>query len=217
VTASVLSGCGQAKPGVAVEVGDQTLTASAIDELAVSYCKGLQPQLKANGAVFPMSYVRSYVVRNLTVKAAAEQLADDYSVTLPASYGESVRSLRDQIAASFPKNRVDDVVEVESVGAYVQAVELEVGGILLAAEGKTGADDAAKQARGQDALTQWLSEHPADVNPRYGIAVGNADLQAPQFVDTNTSFALSPNAVKGDATDPDQAYAATLPSSQRCG
>ena len=54
---------------------------------------------------------------------------------------------------------------------YVQAVETEVGGVLLAEEGTTDADDATKQARGADALQQWISEHPADVNPRYGIAV----------------------------------------------
>jgi hypothetical protein len=217
VAASALSGCGSAKPGVAVEVGDQTLTTSMVDEMSVSYCEGLEPQFEANGAVFPMSYVRAYVVRNLTVKAAAEQLADAYSVTLPESYGEAVSSLRDQVEASFPADRVDDVVAVESVGPYVQAVETEVGGVLLAAEGQSDADDAAKQARGQDALTQWMSEHPAEVNPRYGISVSDAGLDVPTFVDTSTSFALSDNAVKGDQAEPDPAYTATLPSSQRCG
>jgi hypothetical protein len=218
VAASTLSGCGSAKPGVAVEVGDQTLSTSKVDEMSVAYCDGLAPQLKANGAVFPMSYVRAYVVRNLTLRAAAEQLADAYSVQLPASYGQAVRDLRDQVAASFPAERVDDVVEVESVGAYLQAVELEVGGILLADSGESGSDDAAKLARGKDALTAWMSEHPAEVNPRYGIKVSDNDLQAaPQFVDTSTSFALSDDAVKGDLAEPDQEYAATLPSAQRCG
>ena len=215
--AAALSGCGSARPGVAVEVGDQTLTTSTVDEMSEAYCGGLEPQLQANGAVFPMSYVRAYVVRNLTVKAAAEQVADAYSVTLPASYGQAVSDLRKQITQTFPKEHVDDVVEIESVGSYVQAVETEVGGILLAEEGGSGADDAAKQARGQDALTQWLSEHPAEVNPRYGIAVRDTSLQAPSFVDTGTSYALSENAVNGDKAEPDQEYAATLPSSQRCG
>ena len=72
-------------------------------------------------------------------------------------------------------------------------------------------------ARGADALQQWISEHPADVNPRYGITVSGPDLGAPTFVDTSTSYALSPNAVDAAKAEPDQAFAATLPSSQRCG
>jgi hypothetical protein len=214
--ALTLSGCAGANPGVAVKVGDQTLSTSEVDQVTVNYCDGLEAQLKAGGAVFPLSYVRAYVVRNLTVRAAAEQLAHHYSVTLPPSYDQAVRDLRGQLAG-VREDRIDDVLEVESVGAYVQAVETEVGGVLLAQAGEYGADDEAKQARGEDALQQWMSEHPADINPRYGIAVSDTSLQAPKFVDTGTSYAITPNAVNGDKTDPDQAFAATLPESQRCG
>lgn len=217
LAAFVLSGCGGALPGVAVEVGDKTVSTSTVDDLTVAYCEGLEPQLEASGAVFPMSYVRGYVVRNLAVRAAAEQLAETYRIKLPASYAEAVRDLRGQLAAGFREDRVDDVVEVESVGAYVQAVQIEVGEVLLASEGDSGADDQAKLARGQEALTEWLAEHPAEVNPRYGIRVADTSLDAPPFVDTSTSYALSDEAAKGALTEPDQAWAATLPSSQRCG
>ena len=219
--AFTLSACGStspgtASPGTAVAIGDQRLATSDVDDLSVAYCDGLEAQLKSSGAVFPMSYVRAYVARNLTVRAAAEQLADEYDVTLPPSYDQALRDLETQLAG-FREDRIDQVMEVESVTAYVQAVETEVGGILLAEEGKTDADDAAKQARGADALQQWMSEHPADVNPRYGIAVSTPSLDAPTFVDTSTSFALSPNAVAAAKAEPDQELAATLPSSQRCG
>jgi hypothetical protein len=217
LVAFTLSGCGGAIPGVAVEVGDQSVSTSRVDDLTVAYCEGLEPQLEANGAVFPMSYVRGYVVRNLAVRAAAEQLAETYDVQLPAGYAQSVRDLRAQLAEGFREDRVDDVVEIESVGAYVQAVQIEVGGLLLADEGVTGSDDQAKLTRGQDAMLEWLGEHPAEVNPRYGIEVVDTSLDAPAFVDTSTSYALSENAAKGAQAEPDQAYAATLPSSQRCG
>jgi peptidyl-prolyl cis-trans isomerase SurA len=216
VAAFTLSGCAGASPGVAVSIGDQTLSTSEVDDLTVAYCEGLEPQFEANGAVFPMNFVRAYVVRNLTVKAAAEQLAEHYSVELPPSYDQAVRDLRDQLAG-FKEDRIDQVLEVESVGPYVPAVEIEVGGRLLVDEGTAGADDAAQQARGEDALVQWMAEHPADVNPRYGIAISNADLDAPRFVDTGTSYALSPRAADAAKSEPDQDYAATLPSSQRCG
>jgi hypothetical protein len=217
LAAFTLSGCGGAIPGVAVEVGDQSVSTSRVDELTVAYCEGLEPQLESRGSVFPMSYVRGYVVRNLAVRAAAEQLAEDYDVQLPASYAESVRSLREQLAAGFREDRIDDVVEVESVGAYVQAVQLEVGRLLLAGEGDSGAAQDAQLARGQQAMTEWLGEHPAEVNPRYGIKVVDVSLDAPAFVDTSTSYALSENATKGAQAEPDQAYAAGLPASQRCG
>jgi hypothetical protein len=202
---------------VAVEVGDQTVSTSKVDDLTVAFCEGLEPGLQSNGSVFPMSYVRGYVVRNLAVRAAAEQLAETYGVELPASYAQAVRDLRTQLATGFREDRIDDVVEVESVGAYVQAVELEVGDVLLAGEGDAGADDQAKLARGEEALTEWLAEHPAEVNPRYGIKVVDTSLNEPTFVDTSTSYALSDDAVKGASAEPDQAWAATLPSSQRCG
>jgi hypothetical protein len=163
-----------------------------------------------------MSYVRAYVVRNLTVRAAAQQLAQHYAITLPPSYDQAVRDLRTQLAG-VREDRLDNVLEVESVGAYVQAVETEVGGLLLGQAGTSGADDQAKQARGQDALQQWLSEHPADVNPLYGISVADTSLQAPTFVDTSTSYPVSADAINGAKKEPDQAYAATLPETQRCG
>jgi hypothetical protein len=164
--------------------------------------------------------VRGYVVRNLTVRAAAEQLAEQYAVDLPPSYEQAVSSLREEIEASFRQDRVEQALEVDSTGPYVSAVELEVGGILLAQAGQAGGD-AEKQARGEEALQEWMSEHPADINPRYGISVTDANLERPKFVDTTTSYALTPNAVDAAKinTDegPDQAQTATLPRSQRCG
>ena len=221
VAAFTLSGCAGANPGVAVNVGDQTLSTSEVDELTVAYCEGIAPQLESGGAVFPMGFVRGYVVRNLTLQAAAEQLAEHYSVELPPSYDEAVRTLRTNLETSFRADRVDQALEVDSAGLYVDAVELAVGELLLEQAGQTGADDEAKRARGKDALQEWLSEHPADVNPRYGIAVTGTDLGPPNFIDTGTSFPLSATAVNaekaGSDDGPDPDYTATLPSSQRCG
>jgi hypothetical protein len=221
VAALTLSACGgtspgTASPGTAVNIGDQTLAASDVDDLSVAYCDGLEAQLRSSGTVFPMSYVRAYVVRNLTVRSAAEQLAEEHDITLPPSYDQALRDLENNLAG-FPEDRIDQVMEVESVTPYVQAVETEVGGVLLAEEGTTDADEATKQARGADALQQWISEHPADVNPRYGIAVSTPSLDAPTFVDTSTSYALSPDAVAAAQAEPDMELAATLPTSQRCG
>ena len=63
VAALTLSACGStspgtASPGTAVNIGDQSLATSDVDDLSVAYCDGLEAQLKSSGAVFPMSYVR---------------------------------------------------------------------------------------------------------------------------------------------------------------
>jgi hypothetical protein len=213
VAALSLSGCGISNPGVASEVGDQTVSTSDVNRLTTGYCDALRPQLESGGQIYPIRYLRGYVVGNLTVKAAAEQLADNYGVTLGADYQETLKDLETQYAA-LPADSRDEVIEVETAGAYITAVEHAVGSAILEGEGDTGADDDARVSRGRDELQLWLADHPADVNPRYGIQITNADFT---FADTSTSYPLTPNAVAADKAQPDQTYAATLPSSQRCG
>jgi len=211
--ALTLSGCGQASPGVASKVGDQTVSTSDVNRLTSGYCAAFADQFKAQGQIYPLRYVRAYVAGQMTLKAAAEQLAADNGVTEPAGYTDSVKQLEQQLAG-LPESDRANVMAVESAGAYVQAVETEVGGKLLVAEGKVGSDDQAKLNRGKEALDVWLADHPADVNPRYGIQIADADFAE---VETGTSYPLSPDAVDANKSQPDQAYAATLPSSQRCG
>src|SRR6478735_8195647 len=78
VAALSLSGCGVASPGVASEVGNQTVSMSDVDRLTSGYCDALRPQLESGGQIYPIRYLRGYVVGNLTLEAAAKQLADEY-------------------------------------------------------------------------------------------------------------------------------------------
>ena len=213
VAALALSGCGITSPGVAAEVGDQTVSTSEVDRLTNGYCDALRPQLQSGGQIYPMRYLRGYVVGSLTIQAAAEQLADDYNVALGAGYQQALKDLESQYAG-LPEGARDMVLEVESAGAYTTAVQHAVGSAILEGEGDTGADDAARVSRGHDALQLWLADNPADVNPRYGVQITNGDFT---FADTSTSYPLTPDAVAADKAQPDQTYAATLPSSQRCG
>jgi hypothetical protein len=212
VAALTLSGC-DASPGVAAKVGDQTISVADVDQLTTGYCAAFVDQFKASGEMYPLRYVRGYVVGQLTLQAAAEQFAADNGVTLGADYTQEIKDLEDQ-AAAFPAAVRDDLVAVETAGRYVTAVEAVAGAQLLEQEGDTSADDDAAASRGRDAFIVWLGEHPADVNPRYGIQVTDGAFAD---VETGTSYALSPNAVAAAKAQPDQAYAATLPSSQRCG
>jgi hypothetical protein len=213
VLALALSGCGAAGGGTASQVGDQSVKVSDVDRLTTGYCKALEPQLEAAGQIYPLRYLRGYVVGNLTIKAAAEQFADDYSVTLPASYQQSLKDLETNLE-TLPAAARPLVLEVESAGTYTTAVQTAVGAQLLAGAGTTDATEAAQQSRGRDAFDVWLGDHPVDINPRYGIAVSNGDFRV---TDTSTSYALSPDAVAAGKADPDQEYATLLPVSQRCG
>jgi hypothetical protein len=213
VAALTLSGCGAASPGVAAKVGDETISVADVDRLTTGYCEAFEDQFKASGEVYPLRYVRGYVVGQLTLQAAAEQFAADNGVTLGADYTQEIKDLEAQ-AAAFPAAARDDLVAVETASRYVTAVETAVGTQLLQQEGDTSADDATVSSRGRDAFIVWLGEHPADVNPRYGIQVADGAFTD---VETGTSYALSPNAVAAAKAQPDQAYAGTLPSSQRCG
>ena len=214
VMALALTGCGAAaSPGAAATVGDQTVSASHVNELTDGYCSAFREQFKAQGTVLPLRLLRSYVVGTLTIQAAAEQLAEENGIAEPEGYVQAVKDLEMQ-AAALPEAHRGDVIEVESAGAYATAVETDLGGQLLLNEGTAGADDAAKESRGREALSVWLAEHPAEVDPRYGIQITNGTFTDDE---TGTSYPLSPNAVAAAKQQPDQTYAATLPSSQRCG
>jgi hypothetical protein len=213
VAALSLSGCGSASPGVASTVGDTTVTTSDVDRLTSGYCAAFEDQFKAAGQIFPLRIIRAYVAGQMTMQAATEQFAADNGVALPASYTDEVKQLEEQLSGLPEANR-DSVLEVEKAAAYVRAIETEVGGQLLADEGQTDADDEAKLSRGKEALDVWLADNPATVNPRYGIQITNGDFTD---AETGTSYPLSANAVSANKSQPDQAYAATLPSSQRCG
>src|SRR3954453_8026147 len=164
VVALSLSGCGTsaAQAGAAATVGDQTVTTSEVNRLTEGYCAAFAPQFKSDGTVLPMQVVRGYVVGTMTVNAAAQQLAESYGIDEPEGYSQTVKDLENQ-AAGLPDAHRSQVLEVENAGAYTSAVQTQVGGMLLADEGTTDADDATKASRGREALELWLGEHPADV------------------------------------------------------
>ena len=164
--------------------------------------------------IYPMRYLRGYVVGSLTIKAAAEQLADHYDVTLGADYQQALKDLETSYAA-LPADSRDDGDRGRVRGAYATAVEHAVGSAILEGEDDTGADDAARVSRGHDALQLWLADHPADVNPRYGVADHQRRLHVRRH--QHVVRPDRPTPWTADKAQPDQAYAATLPSSQRCG
>ncbi len=170
MAALTLSGCGNAGPGVAAKVGDQTVTVSDVDRLTEGYCRALEPQITAQGQVVPMRLVRTFVAGSLTLQAAAEQLADENDITQPDGYADQVKQVETQ-SEGLPAAHRDDFVEVGSARVYVTALERQIGAQLLLNEGNPSANDDQKVSRGREELVVWLGEHGVDINPRYGFAI----------------------------------------------
>ena len=217
LAALTLSGCGDAGPGVAAKVGDETVTVADVDRLTDGYCKALEPQISAQGQVVPMRLVRTFVAGSLTLQAAAEQLADASGITRPDGYADQLKQVETQ-AEGLPAAHRDDFVEVGTARVFVTALERQIGGRLLLDEGNPSADDDQKVSRGREELVVWLGEHGVDINPRYGFEIKDGNIVD---VANDTSYPLSANAVAAGkfnaSTGPDQTYSASLPASQRCG
>ncbi|WP_457206284.1 hypothetical protein [Nocardioides sp. P5_C9_2] len=210
----VLTGCGSsARPGVAIEVGDETISTSTVDSASAHLCTALGDEFSANGTVVPMGFIRQGVVQLMALSSTAHQIADEYGVEPGAAYEREVAS-RTRTAAAFPEEVRDDYVEVMSANALANDVLEQVGRAELAEQGfEDPTVDQVNQA-GTDIFTSWPDANGIVVDPRYGVELVDGTLTP---VDTNLSMAVGDDAKAGLATEPDPTYANTLPENHRCG
>jgi peptidyl-prolyl cis-trans isomerase SurA len=208
----LLTGCGAVpdlNPGVAVRVDDDAVSTRDLEDLAVDYCSALAAGEQAGGAV-PNHFVYGLSASSLGLRSAATQLMAEHDVTVDASYDKTVEQAKTEQLASLDEAQRDAVIEVGAASIYVSAAETSVGRKVL---GGTPSDEDALAA-GQKALVAWIDDHDVRVDPKYGvsIATGTAVLS-----DTSVSYSISDVAKAGQAEQPDNAAAAALPESQRCG
>ncbi|GAB3022416.1 hypothetical protein GCM10011376_27790 [Nocardioides flavus (ex Wang et al. 2016)] len=205
----LLTGCGSASPGVAAKVGDEELTVRQIDAMTANYCTAVG-DLESE---VPMGFVRQYVVQLLTLRSQATQIADEYGVEAGSSYRNDVAQ-RLGTAGTQPEEVREDYVELASTTAYVQDILDQVGRIELEESGVSDpTTDQATQA-GIDVFNQWPNANDIEIDPRYGLEVVDGVLSP---VDTNTSVAVGETAKAGLGTEPDPAFARSLPTNHRCG
>lgn len=217
----VLSGCGGAHPGVAVEVGDREISTRRVDTAARHLCTALREleDLESGDQVYSMAFVRQRVVGLLTLRAQTEQIAEEYDVEPGAAYRDAVAQT-ETAAAPLADDVRADYVEVWTAGELAGDVLEQVGRIELE---EKGVEDPTPEQVGQagiDVFTVWPDVHGVEVDPRYGLE--NADgLLSP--VDTSVAVAVSEPARDGLAAalaspqEQDVAYARSLPPEQRCG
>jgi len=212
-----LSGCGAAgtdfHPGVAAQVGDSSITVSQVDTVAGDYCSAITSQLQSNQQVLPLHYLRTGVAGRLTLVAAAKQFAAEKGVSAGDAYDQKVSQLQGAVA-SLPTDQQDAVIQIESSGDYISGVEQAVGKQVLRAAGAPTTKAADAAAAGKKAFSTWLADQDISIDPQFGLKI-EGDQTVP--TDTSISYALSDTAKNGAATSPDQSYASSLPSSNRCG
>jgi hypothetical protein len=239
----VLSGCGLTgqgfQPGVAVVVGDQTITQGHIGDLTGDYCRGVGDALKQQGQQVSLRYLSSQVVvPQLTIRLLVEQLAEELGVEPTKQYRTEVSTLRTRVA-DLDKDAADAVVEVESARSYYIDVLTSIGAKENGDSGDNGDESSAASdnlTSGREALTRWMLHGGAGtdqgagdaprlaINPRYGLRFAETDEEADKEgplirTGTDTSFAVSDVAKGGLApeTVEDPAYLASLPPRMICG
>jgi hypothetical protein len=213
---ALLAGCGvagtQFHPGIAAQVGDETITTRHIDQLTDDYCKAVEKVSKGQSdasAPTPMRYLTHEFATDLVVKAATEQLAESYDVQPSSTYKSGLAQLEPQIA-KLSDTQKDAVREVIGARSYAQDVLTQIGDLSLKKQGTTGSTDD-QYAEGQKLLQGWFGDHDVDVNPRYSIQIGTGDQ-----VDTDLSYALGTTAKAGLQAEPDTTYTDSLPGNLVC-
>ncbi len=204
----LLTGCGAVpafNPGVAARVGDETVSLSQVDDVSASFCKYVEGQLQ-EGQVLAGHYLRGQVAGALALRVAVDQFAEEQGVSAADDYDKAVTEAEKQLG-SLPRDQVQAVIDVQGVQLYLQAVEKSVG-----EQQGAGGDDATKA--GEKAFLAWLADQDVDVDPRFGVSI---EKGATAPADTSLSFGLGDTTQKADADQPDTAYAALLPETQRCG
>ena len=209
VAGLLLTGCGSAAPGVAARIGDQELTVRQVDSVTSHYCTALG-ELESE---VPMSYVRQFVIQLLALRSQAEQIADEYGVEPGSTYLNDVAQ-RQGTAATKPEAVREDYVDLASTQAYAQDILDQVGKIVLDEQGVDDATAEQISQAGVDVFNQWPDIHGVEIDPRYGLKSIDGVLTP---VDTNTSVAVGKTAKSGLATQPDTAFAKSLPTTHRCG
>ncbi len=206
----LLTGCNDVPefdPGVAAQVGDDTISMQTVNDTTAAYCQAAEKQLQQEQAL-PQHYLRDQVAGSLALRAAADQFAAEHGVTADPSYDQAVQQA-EQSLSDLSESQRQAIIDVQGAATYVAAVEKAVGQSLGG-----GGGDKATTAAGQQAFQDWLADQDIRIDPRFGVSI-DGGTSTPS--DTSLSFALSDTSTKANADQPDTEYAGALPDNQRCG
>lgn len=206
----LLSGCGATQPGVAAQVGDDTISVDQVDELTTSLCTVLEdlPEGDPNTPA-PVSgaTARNNALQGLIFRSIADQMADDYGVQAGPDYEAQVDRVRLQFG-SIDDAKVEAALPAYTSVAYFVDIMRQIG--ETTEDGLTG-DQAL--AAGVQVAQEWEADHGIETNPLFeSFSIGDQEIVSER---SDLAFAVSQSAK--DAEEASDSYAASLPESQRCG
>jgi hypothetical protein len=163
LTAALLTGCAQNAPGVAAQVGDDTITDKQVDQLAEALC--LLNAQSQQGQV-PTQQVRRQALQILLDNTLAADIIDpdevDKKQLLDAR--QQVQASRDSLPERL-RAPFDDAV----VGfATAQLGLVALGRQALEDNGTKNPDDQTALTEGQKLRTRHAREVGVSVDPRFG-------------------------------------------------
>ena len=212
LAAILLTGCAGASPGVAVQVGEETITTNELDERVTEYCTALEQQLEANATTVLNRLFRAGMAGSMAERSMAEQIAEEYAVEAGQLYDDKVASVEQSVAV-LPEDVQEVVVDVETKATYVEAIKTAVGEQLLTEESGTHGTYTQRVERGQQAFDDWAADNEVTFDPALGVDLVDGKLTS---VDTDLSYAVSREARDAGAEQPDPSYSRQQPSAQRC-
>lgn len=212
-TAVLLSGCGAAQPGVAAQIGEETIALSQVDDAAQAVCRSFEEQLRSSSQLVPMSQMRQYSLSLLAASSEARQIAEEYGVEPDAAFQTEVANYT-RTAANLPEELREVYVEVMTAEALVTSVIAESGEAALVAEGVVNPTTEQAAQRGSDIFSTWPDVNGVEVDPRFGLKLVDGQLQ---LAETSLSVPVSEVAVEGGAEQPGADFVGSLPVGHRCG
>ena len=209
VAAAALGGCGGATPGVAAEVGDDTITIDEVDQLAGDVCAVQEdlPEASApQGQATSGLRARDGALQSLVLRSIADQMADDYGLTTDQDYQAQVDQARTQLR-SVDEEKVEAALPAYTALPYFINIMRQVGEQNGAANTDEALTEGIRQAQ------DWQADHPIRTNPMFGsFNIGDQEIESER---DDLSFPASSTAK--DAAGGSADYFASLPESQRCG
>ena len=206
----LLSGCAGLRPGTAVQVGEERIPTTEVDEVAGSFCDALEPQLAQQAETIPNSYLRGGIAGTLALRSVAEQVAADFGVEADSEqYLQQMEDLRRNVAALSPEQQ-EAVIAIESAPFYVQAIQTAVGEEILEGDG----EESDFVAAGDEEFQAWIEENGVEFDPSLNTTISDGQIATE---DGSLAFPVSEAAKAGQEEQPNAVLARQLPASHRCG
>ena len=211
--ALLLTGCSGLTPGTAAVVEGTRITTSSVDRLAAAQCDAIEQAAKAGQAqAVPLARIKQQSLQLLLDIEVDEGFAEDEGIRPPRSLVSYIdEQLQSQVQGL--KGRAGEVLG-ETLQRYAasRAAVVQAG---AEATGQEATPDNLDQlvGAGLERRDAWFKKADVDTDSRYSP---DAD-GTPGGGSGSVSTAASDFAEQGSSEQPDPAYVASLPASQKCG